>query len=227
MILRALLVLSALGLFACDDDIAFYIFQNQVPSDGCFITAEDTIHRPEGTLDISLGRGYVLFPLLRNDMPARKLAGDISDRADPHALHLREYEVKLEFVGVQPIDDPSQLQFTEPTSGMLLPGGKRASKVAVIPDDVARKIKLTPGVEAMALAEVTAIADSEEGRVVSQPFFYSIHLCSGCLVATLSQCSDAIAGVQSNVCGLPQDEPLICCNHDELGLICPSPATAQ
>jgi hypothetical protein len=226
MISRALLVLSTLALWACDDDIAFYIFQNQVPGDDCFITADDTIHRPEGTLDISLGRGYVLFPLVRNDMPPRKLEGDVSDRADPHTLHLREYEVALDLVGVQPID-AALLQFTEPTSGMLLPGGKRASKVAVIPDEVARQIKLTPGVAAMALAEVKAVADSDEGRVVSQPFFYTINLCSGCLVATLSQCSDAIAGVQSNVCGLPQDEPLICCNHDELGLICPSPATAQ
>ena len=115
----AVLGITSLLLFqaGCNDDTSFYIFQNQVPETGCVVTTDDAIYRSQGVLDVSLGAGYVLFPLLRNDLPTKKPAGDLSERPEPNQLHLREFRVQLDLGSTPNSVLPDQLTFSRPTSG--------------------------------------------------------------------------------------------------------------
>lgn len=219
----AVLGLTSVLLFqaACDEDKSFYIFQNQVPESGCVVTTDDAIYRSQGVLDVSLGAGYVLFPLLRNDLPSKKLASDQSDKPEPNQLHLREFRVELDLGSTANTVLPDELKFSRPTSGVLLPGGKRASAVELIPDDVVKKLKVASGARPMVIAEVKAVAESGEGDVIeSLPFYYPVSLCNGCLVVTLSTCPTSATAETSNVCGLPQDGPLVCCTDSAVGFHC-------
>lgn len=219
----AVLGLTSLLLFqaGCDEDKSFYIYQNQVPETGCVVTADDAIYRSQGVLDVSLGAGYVLFPLLRNDLPSKKPAEDLSDRPEPNQLHMREFRVKLDLGSTPNSTSPGELSFSRPTSGVLLPGDKRASAVEIIPDDVVTKLKVASGARPMVIAEVTAVAESGEGDVYeSLPFYYPVSLCNGCLVVTLGTCPTSTTASDSNVCGLPQDGPLVCCTDSALGFHC-------
>ena len=219
----AVLGLTSLLLFqaACDEDKSFYIYQNQVPESGCVVTADDTaFYRAQGVLDVSLGEGYVLFPLLRNDLPSKKPAEDLSDRPEPNQLHMREFRVNLDLGGVSTVAAEDR-RFSRPTSGVILPGGKRASAVEIIPADVVNKRKIASGSRPMVIAEVTAVAESGEGDVYeSLPFYYPVSLCHGCLVVTLGTCPTSATADDSNVCGLPQDGPLVCCTDSALGFHC-------
>ena len=48
--LSCLVALGLSGLSGCDKDTAFFIYQNQVPLDGCLISAESELHLPQGLL---------------------------------------------------------------------------------------------------------------------------------------------------------------------------------
>ena len=66
--------LVALGLFAatgCVEERAFYILQHQLPAvqNGvCVSSPSEGVFLPEGTLDVSAGQGYWMFPLLKFDI---------------------------------------------------------------------------------------------------------------------------------------------------------------
>lgn len=198
------------------DDLSFIIYQNQVPGAGCVVSTTSNLYRPDGVLDIGLERGYWMFPLLRNDMPATK--DTFSRKTDPNALQLRRFEVELD-LGASGQDIPTNLlRFTQLTSGILLPGDQRASRVQVITDELAKRIELPKGARPTVVATVRAVAESRRGEIRSIPFHYPIRLCDGCLVRRVKSCDDAVS--TKNVCGLPQDTPLVCCNDDTLGFTC-------
>lgn len=224
-LIRTLPVLLAVTFIlpACEEDIAFYIYQNQVPEEGCTISTTDKIYRPEGLLDVSLGMGYWLFPLLYNDLPSVKGGQDLSDTPDPNTLHLREYWVDLDLGGIpKKTTIPGSLtSFTYPTSGMLMPGDKRASVVKVIPDDLAARINVPTGARPMIMARIQAVASTGDDVLESMPFYYPIHLCNGCLVTMLNSCpTDFTTSIPSNVCGIPQDVAVACCSDPQRGVVC-------
>jgi hypothetical protein len=206
-------------LAGCEEDKAFYIYQNQVPQKGCLVSDDDKVYRSQGLLDVSQGTGYYLFPLLRNDLKARRLSGD----TEPNMLHLREFKVDLEMGSLGSGIATNLLRFTRPTSGTLLPQGKRSSVVELVPADLVKKLKIAGGAWHSVIAEVIAVAETGDGETLeSIPFYYPVSLCYGCLVTTLSSCPTgaSLKPFQSNVCGLPQDAPLLCCNDSVLGLRC-------
>jgi hypothetical protein len=214
------MILCLIAVTGCDEDSAFYIYQNQVPKAGCIVTVDTEIYRAQGLLDVSLGVGYVLYPLIRNDLPVKKATGSKSERPEPNLLHLKEFRVQLDLGQVTSRYANDLLRFSRPTSGTLLPGGKRASSVEVIPSDLVKQIEVPEGARPMIMAEVKAVAEDGDGDVLeSIPFFYPISLCDGCLVVMLDACSSS-TNIKSNVCGLPQDGPLVCCNDPDSGLLC-------
>jgi hypothetical protein len=213
----ALVLSSGVAVFACSEDRAFYIVQNQVPQKGCVIPADDTssVYRAEGVLDVSLGSGYRLYPLLRNDLPVKKPQSSMSSAAEPNLLRLLQFDVVLDLGGSGLSIPPELTAFSRPTSGILFPGGDRkSSSVEIFPDALVSQIKLPAGATPTVLARVTAVAESGDGdRVESLPFDYPVTLCNGCLVSVLKTCPTAeeLTTLDSNVCGRPQDGPLVCC----------------
>ena len=62
-------VTLALGSAGCVEEQAFYIAQNQLPvalsEGGCGASTDQGSFRSRGLLDVSVGQGYVMFPLIR------------------------------------------------------------------------------------------------------------------------------------------------------------------
>src|SRR5688572_15167471 len=70
----------------------FYVVQNQVAGPGCTIPGtQGTLYLGQGTLDVrasaGTGAGYLLFPLLKNDLPAEAGGG-----AEPNRIALDGFD---------------------------------------------------------------------------------------------------------------------------------------
>ncbi|MFH1132461.1 MAG: hypothetical protein V1754_14085 [Pseudomonadota bacterium] len=225
---RAILSLCVLGLAigvmsGCDEDPNFYVYQNQVPGDQCVVAADENVYRPEGVLDVSKEVGYVMFPLLRNDLPPIYTSGDEGRLPEPNMLQMQKFEVKLDLSDLSGSFSSSLRSFNQITTGVLNPGDKRASWVKIIPDELAKKINIKTTERPQIVATVVAVAESGMGEIVrSLPFMYPITLCNGCLVKNLSTCDpeELPVGLVSQVCGLPQDNTLYCCVDAILGPRC-------
>jgi hypothetical protein len=221
------LFLLSLVAPSCDVYDDFYMYHNLVPNPGCVISPSGDLYRARGTLDVFAGEGYVLFPLMVNDLPVRKPGSDLSSRIEPNFLQLHRYEVTLR--------PPPSLSFMEElvttnfnTSGGLNPGGDmRASYTPVLSDELATKLRdenLVGEEPIEFIAEVTAFAEDGIKREISaQPFIYPINVCLGCLTLDLGFCSSTPTDAASrfgNTCGLPQDEGVGCCRNDDGSRFC-------
>lgn len=215
---------SLVGLSGCDLNEYFFVYQNQVPEAGCMITTDKEIYRQSGVLDLRAGRGYYLFPLLENELPPRKDASDLTSRTDPNMITMRHFTVDLEFEGSDQLGE-NLTHYEQTTSGVLLPGDLRAAWVKVISDELAQTLRDQPADDGLQVtATVRGVGTlgraGEEDLIETQPFVYSIELCSGCLVPPLMPCStasvslDQLAAVYGNTCGMPQDEAVFCCTVD-------------
>lgn len=217
-----MLLLVAVGLVlttaGCDYGV-LRIRQNQVPLSGCKVGSSVTLHNPQGVLDISVGKGYVLYPLLENTL--RDVVTGIHGSGD-NSLALRGFQVTLDLQGMElvyPMTEisPEQLSFWVPTSGTLPPQGLVAGMARVVPGwlslQMRRVIKpnSTVGGWPMIYAKVVAVAlTTDEAEVESPEFVFPIEICNGCLVERYYTCPSTY-WIKTNTCGLPQDEPVTCC----------------
>jgi hypothetical protein len=131
-----LLAFVAMGA-GCVEDTAFIIRQNQIPATGCLPSTSSSEFRSEGVLDVMLGWGYYLFPLLENNLRSTKSADGQPER---NILRLDRYEVVLD-MGEIPGDYPAdETAFSEKTSGTLYPADTLAATVKVIKDKLAKRL---------------------------------------------------------------------------------------
>jgi hypothetical protein len=172
--------------------------QNQTPTRGCKVTTNITAKNVRGTLDISMGIGYVLYPLLESNAPS--------------SLILKNIEVKL-LLGNLPGSYPSNLtEFVQPLSGVVEAGRSRAINLKVIRDALVAQINFAKGEKYEAHMDLSAVGVVSGELVVSPTFRYTMDICNGCLVDLRSPCPPASDGtIKRNACGLPQDSPVTCC----------------
>ena len=93
-IAAAVAVLSGIGCGGPSG--TFYVVQNQVPGAGCTIPGtEGALYLGQGTLDVraSVGSGYLLFPLLKNDLPAEGSGG-----TEPNRIALDGFDVDVKVI---------------------------------------------------------------------------------------------------------------------------------
>ncbi len=217
----ALLALTALSAGCVDEARIFYIRQNQVPSSGCKVATATTTYNPMGLLDVSVKKGYTLYPLLENALKS-STGGD--GEPERNALILKGFEVQLDLQGMDQTAGwtikEEQLKFWLPASGYLMPAGKLAGRIEVIPDWLAKamyapvKAQQPAGGWPVIYAVVTAVASKTGSEVESAVFVYPIEICNGCLVDLRGQCPEDLSkdkNLITNYCGLPQDEPVTCC----------------
>ena len=180
-----------------------------------------TIYNPMGRLDVSVGQGYWLYPLMENALTSTTTGDGEPER---NALTLKGYEVELDLQGMEKTAGwnvkQEQLKFWLPASGYLGPGGKLAGAARVIPDWLAAKMagpvkaQAQPGGWPVIYAIVTAVAAKTGSEVESAVFVYPIEICNGCLVDKRTSCPadpSKDKNLLSNYCGLPQDTPVTCC----------------
>lgn len=212
---------AGLSSTGCVDERAFSIIQNQVPETGCVIPGDQSdLYRPSGVLDLRGRQGYVLFPLIRNDLPATT---SIDQQPERNRIYLRRFEIDLEILGptTQPIPS-DMLSFSVPISAEMAPGQLRSSSVEIIPDALVPLLAVPDGGRSTVVATVKVVADHNGSNIESTEFIYPVELCSGCLVTMLDSCpaADSETVLPVNECGIPQDGPVACCQSQSRGFIC-------
>jgi len=224
--LAALLLLFVTA--GCVDERSFVIIQNQVPETGCTIPGNMTdVYRPKGILDLQGQRGYEFFPLIRNDLLP---SSGVDDQPERNLLFLKEFKVSLDLGVTASRSVPPELtDFDVPTSGLLSPGETRSSSVQVIPDLLVPFLTAPKEFRPVVVATVQAVAEHNGEELESTEFVYPIELCNGCLVVKLSSCPgpDDDVTLLPNLCGLPQDEAVSCCDDAARGLVCLASDTAN
>ncbi|MCA9664481.1 MAG: hypothetical protein KC503_02800 [Myxococcales bacterium] len=229
----ALLVALVASSSGCVDDHSLFIVQNQVPDNTCTVsTGANALFRPSGLLDVSLGRGYTLYPLVRSTI----LSSQATNAAQPetNSFMLREFRVKLDISDL-PAEATGNLpanvtNFSVPTSGLLAPNTpERATAVKIIPDSLVQNVTIPAQASPIIVATVQAIAVrlGTSSEIEGAEFVYAVELCNGCLVQNVTPCPlDAnvdpadVPKYTTNACGLPQDEPLACCGVGSGSLRC-------
>jgi hypothetical protein len=221
----------------------FVIIQNQVPQAGCVIPADlGNLYRGRGVLDVSLVTdstpdGYIVFPLLENDLPA-PAGGQLVD-ANRIALTGFNIDVRANIETpdatrqvLERPDNAGFVHFASLTSGSVASGGGHtASAVNAILPQLARAFgssgDLANGKTAAIEVHLSARGNRVAGSIDSDVFTYPITLCSGCLIASSPACPVSnTPPLQGNSCNVAQDEPVDCCN---LGgrQICPAAVASQ
>lgn len=215
----AIILGLAMGLSGCiEDDRSFFIRQNQVPQTGCVVNTTTTEYLPRGTLDVSMGIGYRLYPLLENNLKTSKTTDGEPER---NSLHITGFEVDID-LGEIPGEFPSDLtSFWEPASGQLDPGGKLASVANVISDRLTKMLNIPKGIKPLVLISIKAVAKRSGSDKDSSTFVFPIDLCNGCLVDWRTTCpATTDKTVKKNYCGRPQDQPVTCCTDPATGTKC-------
>ena len=208
----AAIALVAIALSGCVDERAFYIQQNQVPQAGCQLTTDEVKFNSRGLLDVSVGVGYTLFPLVKLEALSSKATDQEPER---NALDMRKFIVSLDMEGVPGSYPLEQTSFEVLSSGGIVPGGAQVTEVKIVPDALAQALQgvVAPGTAYTLVAAVTAVGvrRGTGSEIESTEFFYPVELCSGCLVAPVTACPADTTGLPTNECGLPQDDPVTCC----------------
>jgi hypothetical protein len=235
---------AALLLLGCGTPPGqFVIIQNQVPSDTCVIPAEKgALYRATGDLDVRLvfdhaEAGYVIFPLLQNNLPGP--SGD----GEPNRIALSSYTVDVrmpadapggpikalfdQLMTSGPDSSPDPLiHFQVPTSGSVASGGgNTAGNVNAVSAELARAIRDTAELETTPyvylMASIRAHGGTLTGGVVSDAFNFPIRVCSGCLIASLDLCPvTTMSANTGNACNVAQDQAVDCCLSGN-SLVCP------
>jgi hypothetical protein len=232
----------------------FVIIQNQVPTAGCVIPADKgAIYRGTGEMDVRLVRdqaevGYIIFPLLQNNLPAP--AG--GQTIDSNRIALSSFKVDVRLPADAPADDITNLfnnqlmtsapdgsggpdpliHFSVPTSGSVASGGgNTASGVVAVPAQLARRIRDTRVLETTPyvylMASIRAHGGTLNGGLDSDAFDYPIRVCDGCLIASRDICPVAQKPANpGNDCNVAQDALVDCCLAGS-GLVCPSLVSSQ
>jgi len=233
------LVLGALMGGACGGPSGnFYVLQNQVAGPGCTIPASaGGLYVGQGTLDVRAsagsGTGYLLFPLLKNDLPGEGMGG-----VEPNRIALDGFDIDLRMMDGPPeameyfatlAADPvtaALLRYREPWSGSVDPGGGTTAAITVaFPAEAARLLRasntLGDGGGARVEVQVRATGRTLSGSLRSDPFKYPVRICDGCLINSISACPARAPVLQGGVCNPGQDAPVDCCTEGA-DLICPA-----
>ena len=230
---------AALSQSACSGPSGqFYVVHNQVPSAGCVIPAGDSgLYQGEGVLDVRVpttsDAAYLLFPLLRNDLPAEGEGG-----VEPNRIALAGFEVDVAFVDGNAAagdffsglaaDSATQalVRYQSAWSGSVAPaGGMTTAITGIIPAALAQRLRdaniLADGSTLRVDARVRAFGDKLGGRIKSDPFTYPIRICDGCLINRVTTCPASGPILKGGVCNPGQDSAVDCCTQGG-DLICPA-----
>jgi hypothetical protein len=219
----------------------FYVVQNQLPGAGCAIPAgKAAVYQGEGVLDIRVpsthgDTAYLLFPLLKNDLPAEGQGG-----GEPNRIALGGFEIDIAFVDGSDaardffatlLADPAQsalLRYQAPWSGSVDPaGGTTAAATNAFPAETARLLRAN-GVladpasnRAHVDVKIRAFGQTQSGGIKSDVFRYPLQICDGCLINSITSCPAKGPVLQGGMCNPGQDAMVDCCTAGA-DLICPA-----
>ncbi len=210
----------SLGAGACvEDDTSFYIKGMRAPEAKCATPAPGgSTFVGTGQLDVSMKTGYLAFPETLNALSSSTTS--MPGQPETHILQMRGYRISLDMSEI-PGSFPAELtDKTFPTSGTITPAGAMVTAIEVLGSPLAAQLAtvVPKGVERTVYASIRAVATMAGGEKESALFVFPVMICNGCLVDFLSgrPCpapDESTAKFKTNTCGLPQDEPVTCCNE--------------
>jgi hypothetical protein len=220
-------------LFACETNTAsLMILQNQIPGESCVVdSSESAEYRTQGTLDVSWHTdyggdpmGYVMFPLVKNNMlKTEDLENGVIEQ---NCLILQDVKVDLDLGALGGYFESGYTSYRVGTSGTICPGEMRAISVVVIPPQVVEALGPLVGQQQVIYAEATIRVVSKRGSktIESAPMNFPIFICRGCLIFNYGTCDSPHvpdSPEPGNPCNLAQDDRVDCCQEGTL-LICPA-----
>jgi hypothetical protein len=212
------LTLSAL-LFGCAPGNPGLLIMNVVAPDETCTYAVGNPQYLGGTLDVGSLRptvttsGYIATFRFGNQLLNLSRTGSAGPpMADPNVMQIQRFEVTLQDVGGAPLP-LLQNPYTVYAGGGLIPssdGGSAGEGIGgaeIIPATYIPDLAALAGTDsADIVVNVQAIGVTAGGaEVISNPFFYPIHLCAGCLVPGCVRDAD-MAAVCSPACIPGQDD---------------------
>lgn len=220
--------LVVLGAACTDGGDPLIILQNQVPGEGCTISASQSdsfISR--GLIDTQADTGYIFNPIVQNN------SVDVAtSTAPPRIATIQGAEVSLTLQsGFSVSVDGSLLHFTRKFGGTIQPdGGTTAFSFVILDKALLDAIggSLAVGDDPVEVdAKITVFGNQNGTSVESQPFYYPILVCNGCMQRTVGTCdtlaSDFVPSTGGQ-CNALQDFYTDCCTAADGSLTCPAAA---
>ena len=217
--------LAALAMAAActDDGESMRIVQNQIPAEGCTISANASdAFRPRGIIQSDSSVGYVFTPVIQSLLVVATNRPDVQ-----RVVSVRGADIDVTFPdGFFSADEEAELRddaltrFSSPFSGTLLAGKTLSVSFEILPAELLRRVDalLGPDEAVQASAEIVAFGDTNGGEVESIPFTYPVTICSDCLTIDYGDCatlaeSDLPDGPYGNACNTQgyQDGDVPCC----------------
>ncbi len=217
-----------------DNTQSIYIMGNLVPDSTCAARASESgPFRDSGALDLVVGSGYRVYPMVRNAMPSSLEMHEFEEgdgRLEAHNVFLKKAEVSYSY---DPnIILPSVESRTVPVTGFVSAnGGLTAVEVEVIDLDMARRLaqKLqdrdteNPSPGGGMVVDITIVAETAAGKELrTNVLSFPIRICKGCLLSFPPEadivgdfspeydCNDLSASVGVEPCIIGQDESVDC-----------------
>jgi hypothetical protein len=245
----AIATAAAAALAGCtttEGDNTVLILHNEAPGDGCVVTTDNvSATRPSGIMDLALWQpgfqtfGYRLTPVVQNFA--------VADAANLTLVKQRTAQVlgahvDLTFSNNNVLTDADQatleaagvLHFDSRFSGTIPPNnGLAVYDFGVVPaavfDAIATKYagatKAPPAVDVV--AQVVIYGNINDGTFASEPFFYPVTACYGCMTNNAGLCASLSSSFMAHTggaCFLPQDGLVDCCDDGTGHLVCPAVA---
>lgn len=202
---------------ACTTDggASFYIVQNQVPSEGCQISADvGSGFLSRGVVEGDLAHGYLFTPVVQS------LYGESENPDVNGTIQVQGADVSLSFPSGELDDIPT---FRQMFSMAIQPGGTSSVGFDIIPGaylaDIAAAIPGDSGVIAVQ-AKIEMFGSADGRDVDAEPYYYNVDVCRGCLATFYGPCAELPDGItfdQGGVCDIFQDAPVDCCMDPLLG----------
>lgn len=228
----------ALGLAACVDgnaDSALIILKAATAEAGCTFATDATTFQASGLIQADSLDGYLLAPLLRNDLTLAD--GEV---ATPKTMFVSGARVTIKFYDATLFTSAEQAtmvtdgltRFLAPLAGPLTPnGGVGVFPFVAVPVELLAKLKeklaAAPTSHTLLDVQVTMSASRGGSTLESNLFRFPVEVCTDCVVHFLGNCAD-LSPTQSiqtgGLCSTLQDGRLDCCagrDPDTLEVDCP------
>lgn len=237
------LSLTALAAACVDNnaDSGLVLLRNVAPTDGCVVSTSGEVSQASGVIDVDSRVGYVLTPLLRNDLVTVD-----GETTTAKMVFVNGARVTIEFYDgdlftaaeLETMTTDGVTRFVAPTSGAVEPnGGLQTYQLEVVPTELFAAIapKLTPTAADPTPSTVLDVHVQFFGErtsgdsVSSNTFRYPVEVCKGCLTNVLGACEGLPEGEYraGGLCNPAQDGVTDCCTDPSGGRVCPAvPATS-
>jgi hypothetical protein len=196
------------------NDVSLVIVDTEAvtPMSNCVVPAMATVAQSQGILDVGvlqlgIGTGYVIAPIVLNNLLERANA----TTPERDGITVIGYDVVLKAQNVTGLGNTS---FTTLISGpFLLPQTTAGTSFTAIDANTAKSLGLAAGASTDVIVQFRAKGRRADGEIDSGWSNFPVHVCNGCLTGPVSNPCPALQASQVSLggCNLAQDLPVTCC----------------